>query len=46
MEKVILGCLGLYLETSGVDNILIELEIFGPGVVNTVMSGGDYIKSK
>ena len=43
---MIVGCLGTYLETSGLQNILVEHEIFGPGVVNTVMSGGDYVRAK
>ena len=46
LEKVIIGCLGAYLETSGIQNIFVEHEIFGPGVVNTVMNGGNYVRGK
>ena len=46
LEKVILGCLGPFLEPSGIKNVLIKHEIFGPGVANSVMSGGDYVRSK
>ena len=46
LEKVIIACCGKYLEESGVDIIFVENEIFGPSVVNSVMSGGNYIRGK
>ena len=46
LEKVIICCLGAYLETCGIKHIFVEQEIFGPGVVNTVMNGGHYARGK
>ena len=46
LEKVITACCGKYLEESGVDIIFVENEIFGPSVVNSVMSGGNYTRGK
>ena len=46
MEKVVIGCLGTYLECSGIHHLLVEEKIFGPGVVNSVMSGGNYVRGK
>ena len=46
LEKVIICCLGAYLETCGIKHIFVEQEIFGPGVVNTVMNGGHYVRGK
>ena len=34
------------MENTGVDTVFVENEIFGPVVVNTVMSGGNYICGK
>ena len=46
LEKVVIGCLGTYLECSGIHHLLVEEKIFGPGVVNSVMSGGNYVRGK
>ena len=46
LEKVVIGCLGTYLESSGIQNLLVEEKVYGPGVVNSVMSGGNYIRGK
>ena len=46
MEKVILACCGKYLEESGIGAVLVENEIYGPGVINSVMDGGNYVRSK
>ena len=46
LEKVVIGCLGAYLESSGIQNLMVEEEIFGPTVVNSVMNGGNYIRGK
>ena len=46
LEKVINGCIGKYLEASGIESVLVENEIFGQGVVKTVMDGRNYIMSK
>ena len=46
MEKVVIGCLGTYLECSGIQHLLVEEKVFGPAVVNSVMSGGNYVRGK
>ena len=44
LEKVVIGCLGAYLESSGIQNLLVEEKVYGPAVVNSVMSGTNYIR--
>ena len=46
LEQVVIGCLGTYLESSGIQNLLVEEKAYGPAVVNSVMSGGNYIRGK
>ena len=46
MEKHLIACCGSYLKDTGIDNIFVENEIFSPGVLNSVMSGGNYIRDK
>ena len=46
IEKVIISCIGKFLEESWIENIFIENEIFGPGVVENVLSGGHYVHGK
>ena len=46
LEKVVIGCLGTYLESSGIKNLLVEEKVYGPAVVNSVMSDGNYIRGK
>lgn len=46
LEKVVIGCLGSYLEKSGIKEVFVEQEVFGPGVVNSVMNGGHYVRGK
>ena len=46
LEKVVISCLGTYLESSGIQNLLVEEKVYGPGAVNSVMSGGNYIWGK
>ena len=41
MEKVLLACCGLFVEDVGVENLFVENEIFGPGIVKSVLSGGN-----
>jgi hypothetical protein len=36
MEKIVLACLGSYLEPSGIFNVLVETEYFGTDVINMV----------
>ena len=44
LEKVVIACCGKYLEESGINSIFVELEIFGPEVVTSVMADGNYIR--
>ena len=46
LEKILITCTGKFLEESGVENVFVENEIFGPGVVKTVMNGGHYVRGK
>ena len=34
LEKVVIGCLGMYLESSDIQNLLVEEKVYGPAVVN------------
>ena len=46
MEKVIIACCGTFLKGTGIESVLVESTVFGSGVVNSVMSGGNYIRGK
>ena len=46
LEKIVIACIGKFLEESGVESVFVENEIFGPGVVKTVMNGGHYVRGK
>ena len=43
MGKVVIDCIGLYLGEIGIENVLVENEIFGPISVKSVTNGGNYI---
>lgn len=43
--KVVLSCIGKFLKGSGIENILVETETFGPGTVEQVLSGSNYARS-
>lgn len=45
-EKVLLACIGKYIENIGVEEILVENEIFGPAVVKSVLNAGHYGRAK
>ena len=45
-EKIVYGCLGSFLEPSGISSILVKLECFGSSVIDSVMGGKDYVRSK
>ena len=45
-EKVLIGCCGAYLSETGIQSVLVQNEVFGPGNVQSVMSGGNYIRGK
>ena len=45
-ERILIACIGKFLEVSRVENVFVENEIFGPGVVKTVMNGGHYVRGK
>ena len=46
LEKVVIGCLGTYLKSNDIQNLLVEVKVYGPAVVNSVMSGRNYIWGK
>ena len=46
LEKVVIGCLGTYLESSGIQNLLVKEKVYGPAIVNSVMSGRNCIWGK
>ena len=47
MEKIVMACMGSFLERVGIDIALSESNVFGVDVVNSkVMNGKHYIKSK
>ena len=46
LEKVVIGCLNRYLKSNGIQNLLIKEKVYGPAVVNSVMSGRNYIRGK
>ena len=42
--KIIINCLGQYLEDSGIVEALIMTEVFGPKIVETVLKGSHYLR--
>ena len=46
IEKIVTVCCGTYLANTGIEHVLAEHEIYGPGVVESVMSGSNYIRGK
>ena len=46
MEKILISCCGSYLKECGVENVFVESDVFGPGVVQSMMSGSNYICGK
>ena len=45
MEKIVLACLGAYLEQSGIFAVLVETECYGTDVIRTVISGSHYSRA-
>ena len=45
-EKIVLACLGKYLEKSGIKKVFEITETFGPDTVKSVLNGGHYIRAK
>lgn len=46
MEKIILACLGSYLEPSGIFSALVETECYGTDVIKAVISGSHYVRAR
>ena len=47
MEKIVMACMGSFLERVGVDTALSESKVFGVDAVHKkVMNGKHYVKSK
>ena len=45
-EKIVFACVGKYLQISGIDAVLSETECFGIDVVQSVLEGSNYVRSK
>lgn len=45
-EKILIACCGAYLRETGIDSVLVENGVYGPGNVQSVLSGGNYIRGK
>ncbi len=45
MEKIVLACLGTYLEPSGIFDVLVETECYGTDVIKAVISGSHYSRA-
>ena len=45
MAQVLLRCAGRYITGSGLDDALIEGQVFGKKTILSVLSGGHYIRS-
>ena len=43
--KVLLGCAGRYLLGGGVDDVLVENEVFGKKVLHSVLNETHYVRS-
>ena len=41
MEKMLISCCGSHLQECGIGSVFVENEIFGPGVVQSVLSWGE-----
>ena len=46
MERILLACLGAYLEPSGTFVVLVETECYGTDVIKTVISGSHYSRAR
>ena len=46
MEKIVLACLGAYLEPSGIFAVLVETECYGTDVIKSVISGSHYSRAR
>ena len=46
MEKIVIVCYGNHLANTAIENVLVEHEIFSPGMVKCVMSGSNYVRWK
>ena len=45
-EKIVLVSTGKILEGSGAKEVLVQIEILGPGTLKAVLNGGHYSRSK
>ena len=46
LEKVLISCCGSYLQECGIGSVFVENEVFGPGLAQSVLSGGHYVYDK
>ena len=45
-EKILMAVIGKILQCSGIENVLVETEVYGPSAVKQVLDGGHYSRSK
>lgn len=45
MMKVVLGSIGKYIDESGAESVLVQNQVFGKAVVNSVLGGTHYVRS-
>ncbi|KAH3869143.1 hypothetical protein DPMN_032303 [Dreissena polymorpha] len=45
LTKIFYGCIGKYLRNSGAETIFVENAVFGPNVVQSVLTGGNNVRS-
>ena len=46
MENILISCCRSYLKECGEENVFVKSDVFGPGVVQSVMSGSNYIRGR
>ena len=45
-EKIVLACLGAYLESSGIFSVLVKTKCYGPDTINSAISGSYYSRAR
>lgn len=45
LTKILLACIGKYIDGSGLQNVLIENHVFGTTVPESVLIGSKYVRS-
>ena len=45
LTKIFIQCIGKYLRNNGAETIFVENAVFGTNVVQSVLTGGNYVRS-